>query len=306
MAAESRVQQLLDEISDSGRTPEEVCGACPELLPEVRRRWRQMCRRRGGARCAVPGAGARPGRRDLRVPGMRPPTCRGSRAMRWRRCSAAGAWASSTGPGTCGSTAWSPSRCCSPAPYAGPPERARFQREAEAVAEPAPREHRRRSTTWATTTGVPVLHDGVRRRGQPGPGPGGHAAAGPPGGRAAGHAGRGRAGGAPGRDRPPRPQAGQHPAHRRRHAQGRRFRAGAALRRRAGADAERRPDRDAELHGPRAGDREGGTRSGRPRTSTPSAPSSTRCSPAGRRSGERRRRRRSGRCSTTSRSPPRG
>src|SRR5260221_8845554 len=43
MADESRVQRLLDEISDSGCTPEEVCGACPELLPEVRRRWRQMC-----------------------------------------------------------------------------------------------------------------------------------------------------------------------------------------------------------------------------------------------------------------------
>src|ERR1700733_9705277 len=43
MAAESRVQQLLDEISDSGCTPEEACGACPELLPEVRRRWREMC-----------------------------------------------------------------------------------------------------------------------------------------------------------------------------------------------------------------------------------------------------------------------
>jgi eukaryotic-like serine/threonine-protein kinase len=42
MAAESRVEQLLDEISDSGCTPEEVCGACPDLLPEVRRRWRQM------------------------------------------------------------------------------------------------------------------------------------------------------------------------------------------------------------------------------------------------------------------------
>src|SRR5262245_36855432 len=42
MAIESRVLQLLDEISDSGRTPEEVCGACPELLPEVRRRWLQM------------------------------------------------------------------------------------------------------------------------------------------------------------------------------------------------------------------------------------------------------------------------
>src|SRR5215831_7449875 len=43
MAAETRVQELLDEITDSGRTPEEVCAACPELLPEVRRRWRQMC-----------------------------------------------------------------------------------------------------------------------------------------------------------------------------------------------------------------------------------------------------------------------
>jgi serine/threonine protein kinase len=43
MASESRVQQLLDEISDSGCTPEEACGACPELLPEVRRRWEQMC-----------------------------------------------------------------------------------------------------------------------------------------------------------------------------------------------------------------------------------------------------------------------
>jgi hypothetical protein len=42
MAAESRVQQLLDEISAFGRTPEEVCGARPELLPEGRRRWQQM------------------------------------------------------------------------------------------------------------------------------------------------------------------------------------------------------------------------------------------------------------------------
>src|SRR3954468_1435058 len=42
MAAESLMQQLLDEICDSGRTPEEVCAACPELLPEVRRRWLQV------------------------------------------------------------------------------------------------------------------------------------------------------------------------------------------------------------------------------------------------------------------------
>jgi serine/threonine-protein kinase len=42
MADESRVQQLLDEIADSGCTPEQACGGCPDLLPEVRRRWRQM------------------------------------------------------------------------------------------------------------------------------------------------------------------------------------------------------------------------------------------------------------------------
>jgi serine/threonine-protein kinase len=43
MASESRVQELLDELGDSGCTPEEVCDACPELLAEVRRRWLQMC-----------------------------------------------------------------------------------------------------------------------------------------------------------------------------------------------------------------------------------------------------------------------
>jgi formylglycine-generating enzyme required for sulfatase activity/tetratricopeptide (TPR) repeat protein len=42
MAVESRVHELLNEISDSGCTPEEVCRDCPELLPEVRRRWLQM------------------------------------------------------------------------------------------------------------------------------------------------------------------------------------------------------------------------------------------------------------------------
>ena len=36
MADDPRVQRLLDEIFDSGRTPEEVCRECPELLTEVR------------------------------------------------------------------------------------------------------------------------------------------------------------------------------------------------------------------------------------------------------------------------------
>ena len=43
MPVRTRVQELLVEIADAGRSPEEVCGDCPELLPEVRRRWLQMC-----------------------------------------------------------------------------------------------------------------------------------------------------------------------------------------------------------------------------------------------------------------------
>src|SRR5579859_4794179 len=39
MAGNPEVSALLEEMLDSGRTPEEVCADCPELLPEVRRRW---------------------------------------------------------------------------------------------------------------------------------------------------------------------------------------------------------------------------------------------------------------------------
>src|SRR4051812_6202757 len=39
MAADPQVLGLLEEVLESGRTPEEVCRDCPELLPEVRQRW---------------------------------------------------------------------------------------------------------------------------------------------------------------------------------------------------------------------------------------------------------------------------
>src|SRR3954464_14005430 len=39
MAGDPRVLGLLEEMLSSGKTPEEVCRDCPELLPEVRRRW---------------------------------------------------------------------------------------------------------------------------------------------------------------------------------------------------------------------------------------------------------------------------
>jgi serine/threonine-protein kinase len=42
MAGTPDVFGLLEEILESGKTPEEVCRDCPELLPEVQRRWQQF------------------------------------------------------------------------------------------------------------------------------------------------------------------------------------------------------------------------------------------------------------------------
>src|SRR5207302_9472290 len=39
MATDPRVQRLLEDLLDSGSSPEEACRDTPELLPEVRRRW---------------------------------------------------------------------------------------------------------------------------------------------------------------------------------------------------------------------------------------------------------------------------
>jgi serine/threonine-protein kinase len=44
MTDDPRLRQLLDELHDSHSTPEEVCRSCPELLPQVRARWRAVCR----------------------------------------------------------------------------------------------------------------------------------------------------------------------------------------------------------------------------------------------------------------------
>jgi serine/threonine-protein kinase len=42
MSDDDRLQSLIDEILESGRTPEELCGQDPELLAEVRRRLRRL------------------------------------------------------------------------------------------------------------------------------------------------------------------------------------------------------------------------------------------------------------------------
>src|SRR5262245_57546334 len=42
MAGDPRVLGLLEEMLDAGKTPEEACGACPELLADVRERWNEF------------------------------------------------------------------------------------------------------------------------------------------------------------------------------------------------------------------------------------------------------------------------
>jgi serine/threonine-protein kinase len=133
MADEARVDRLLDEIADSGCTPEEACADCPELLPEVRRRWERMCAVEAELDALFPSPGHDPnadtarsrhaGDELPRVAGFEVEAVLGrggmgvvyrARQLRLNRPVAlkmllAGA-------------------------YAGPQERARFQREAEAVA----------------------------------------------------------------------------------------------------------------------------------------------------------------------------
>src|SRR5262245_33467601 len=123
-----RVQELLDLLLDSDATPEEVCESCPELLPVVRNRWRQMCAARAELEVIFPSTAGPvatpPEEAPLpEIPGYEVEEVLGvggmgvvfrARHLRLNRVVAlkmtlAGA-------------------------YAGPHERDRFQREAEAVA----------------------------------------------------------------------------------------------------------------------------------------------------------------------------
>jgi WD40 repeat protein/serine/threonine protein kinase/tetratricopeptide (TPR) repeat protein len=54
MSDEPRIVELLDELIDGEATPEVVCGSCPELLPVVRERWRQICRARAELDALLP------------------------------------------------------------------------------------------------------------------------------------------------------------------------------------------------------------------------------------------------------------
>ena len=132
MSDDPRVEQLLDELCDSHATPEDVCGPCPELLPVVRERWRQLRRVEAQVDELFPrpperGAGGPPPPHDPtalpRVPGYEVEAVLGRGGMgvvykaRHSRLNRAVAL-----------------KMLLAGPYAGPAELERFLREAETVA----------------------------------------------------------------------------------------------------------------------------------------------------------------------------
>src|SRR6516225_2442154 len=82
MAVDSRVQQLLDDLCDSGCTPEQVCAACPELLPEVRRRWLQICAVKADLHALFPTPGSDAGTPAPLGPALAPPAAFGRYQVR--------------------------------------------------------------------------------------------------------------------------------------------------------------------------------------------------------------------------------
>src|SRR5262249_8035416 len=72
MAGNPQVLELLEEMLDSGKTPEEVCRDFPELLPEVRQRWQEFCRIDAQVRILLPGLETHPC--DDAIPSVPHPT----------------------------------------------------------------------------------------------------------------------------------------------------------------------------------------------------------------------------------------
>jgi tetratricopeptide (TPR) repeat protein len=129
MNNDPRVQELLDRLLADQATPEEVCCSCPELLPEIRVRWRELCHVQAELDVLFPAPDEAVGHPPVQgnalpqIPGYEVEALLGrggmgvvfrARHLRLNRVVALKMLIAGT--------------------YAGPSERERFQREAEVVA----------------------------------------------------------------------------------------------------------------------------------------------------------------------------
>jgi serine/threonine-protein kinase len=124
--ADPRVRHLVDQLLDADATPEDVCAQCPELLPDVRNRWQRVRRLQGELDALFPPDRSVQAEDDAalpKVPGYRVEGLlgRGGMGVVFR------AWHHRLNRPVA-------LKMMLAGAYAGPRERERFQREAEAVA----------------------------------------------------------------------------------------------------------------------------------------------------------------------------
>ena len=176
MAADPRVQQLLEEVLESRRSPEEVCRDCPELLAEVRLRWQRLesIQARIGALLPEPESTSGVDAAPAAYRSDDPPHIAGYEVEAVLGHGGMGIVYRALDTRLHRTVAL---KMLLAGPYVRPGERERFLRGGRGGRRPAPPQHRaglrRRQPRRAA-----LLHHGVRRGGQPGPAALGRAIAG--------------------------------------------------------------------------------------------------------------------------------
>ena len=139
MVDKTSVRELLEEILDTGRSPEEVCSDCPELLPQVREFWHRHRSVQCRSACCFQSRNAR--RSAIHLPRSpllrclhRQPHCPAFPATRYKRSWATAAWEWSTRPGTGDCSRPVALKMLLAGEFARSEERERLLREAKAVA----------------------------------------------------------------------------------------------------------------------------------------------------------------------------